>query len=83
MENRVVATLLTVMGGMEANDRVVVIGATNRFVSVHSSSSPAFLSSHTPPFPSLAYVLLTSVVIDPTRSTRPCADQGDSTEKSK
>ncbi|ELR19280.1 ATPase, AAA domain containing protein [Acanthamoeba castellanii str. Neff] len=30
MENRVVATLLTVMGGMEANDRVVVIGATNR-----------------------------------------------------
>lgn len=30
MENRVVATLLTVMGGMETNDRVVVIGATNR-----------------------------------------------------
>jgi hypothetical protein len=30
MENRVVATLLTVMGGMESNDRVVVIGATNR-----------------------------------------------------
>ncbi len=32
MENRVVATLLTLMDGMESDQRVIVIAATNRYV---------------------------------------------------